>query len=163
MLMRLALAAACWCATLAGAVQAQGPDDGRGRFSLSPVDDGFIRLDKETGAVAMCARKAAEWVCEAVADKTQAASEKSKLETENQVLKDRVKSLEESLETGKPQANSDAPAGTPSGKMQLPTEEEVDKALDYVERMFKKFRDRVQKLEPAPATPSPPSGGSGAL
>ena len=29
--------------------------------------------------------------------------------------------------------------------MQLPTEEEVDKALDYAERMFKKFRDRLQK------------------
>ena len=129
---------------------------------MSPAEGGFMRLDKETGAVAMCARKDGEWVCEPVTDRTKSTTEASKLEAENQLLKDRIKDLEKSLETGTPRTGGDSSSGPPDGKMQLPTEEEVDKALDYVERMFKKFRDRLQKMDPN-TPPSPKGDGSGAL
>jgi hypothetical protein len=159
---RTALAALCLGSAMTATAVAETPDDGRGRFAMSPVEGGFLRLDKETGAVAMCARKDGAWTCEPIADKAPTTTGKSQLEAENQVLRDRVKSLEESLETGKPQAN-----GEPVPSAKLPTEEEVDKAFDYVERIFKKFRERVQKYE-QPAPPAlPPStqqnGGSGAL
>ncbi len=159
---KTALAALCVLSAMTAIAVAGAPDDGRGRYAMSPVEDGFLRLDKETGAVAMCARKDGAWACEPIPDKPPSTGDKSKLEAENQVLRDRVKSLEESLETGKPLPNGDS---APSTK--LPTEEEIDKAFDYMERIFKKFRERVQKYEqPAPSTPSPstpPEGGSGAL
>ena len=41
---------------LSGAAAAETPADPNGRFTMSPVDGGFLRLDKQTGAVAMCAR-----------------------------------------------------------------------------------------------------------
>ena len=47
-------------------------------------------------------------------------------------------------------------AGPPAEKFQLPTEEEVDSALDYVERMFKKFRDRLRNLEQEEKKPGTP-------
>ena len=161
--LRPAVALAATLAFWAAAAAAQAPDDGRGRFSMSPVEGGFLRLDKETGAVAMCSRKGGEWACDPVIDRSHASGDLAKIEAENQALRDRIKRLEDGSATG-PDLKRDTPADPPSGKMQLPTEEEVDKALDYVERIFKKFRDRMQKLEPPANSPAKPGeGGSGAL
>jgi hypothetical protein len=155
---------------LTGAAAAETPDDSSGRYTMSPVDGGFLRLDKQTGAIAMCARSEGDWACNPVRDRTAAApsDELSKLEDENKALKDRIKALEESLESSKPAPppSSGPPAeGSPGGKVQLPTEEEVDQALDYLEHVYKKFRDRIKDLDkplPPPADgsakPPPPDG-----
>ncbi|MEQ1716305.1 MAG: hypothetical protein ABL907_10030 [Hyphomicrobium sp.] len=137
-------------------LNAEEPGDGRGRYALSPVEGGVLRLDKETGSVAFCARKAEQWSCDPVEDKAHAIDERTaKLEAENKALKERIAALE--LNPAGP-GSGDNPAGPPGGTMQIPSEEEVDKALDYVERIFKKFRDRLQKLDP-PKTDMPPEGG----
>ena len=47
-------------------------------------------------------------------------------------------------------------AGPPAEKFQLPSEEDVDGALDYLERMFKKFRDRLRNLEEDGKKPGTP-------
>ena len=141
----------------ASAATADTADNSAGRFTMSPVDGGFLRLDKQTGAVAMCVRTGTTWGCTPVEDHTPAAAEMelSKLEQENKDLKDRVKALEETLET-KPSLN-----GPPGGKVQLPTDQEVDQALDYQERVYKKVRDRIKDLDkplPPPDATPPPKG-----
>ena len=147
---------------LTGAAAAETPADPNGRYTMSPVDGGFLRLDKQTGAVAMCAHSGGDWACSPVRDSAAAApsNEVSKLEDENKALKARIRALEESLESSKPPPPSGSvpPAeGPPGGKVQLPTEEEVDQALDYLEHVYKKFRDRIRDLDkPAP----PPADGS---
>lgn len=142
----------------ASAAAADTADNSVGRFTMSPVDGGFLRLDKQTGAVAMCARTGTAWGCTPVEDHTPAAAEMelSKLEQENKDLKDRIKALEETLET-KPPLN-----GPPGGKVQLPTDQEVDQALDYLERVYKKVRDRMKDLDKPlpPAETAPPPKGS---
>jgi hypothetical protein len=143
---------------LIGPAAAETSDEPNGRYSMSPVDGGFLRLDKQTGAVAMCARSGGDWACKPVEDRAappEMPNELSKLEDENKALKERVKALEESLETSKPPA-SEGPfaAGPPGGKAQLPTEEEVDQALDYLEHVYKKVRDRIKDLD----KPLPPAG-----
>ena len=35
-----------------------------GRFAIQPSDDGFVRLDTETGAVSHCGRHEGVWFCE---------------------------------------------------------------------------------------------------
>jgi hypothetical protein len=148
---------------LASGALAETTADAKGRYTLTPVEGGTIRLDTETGSLALCTRKADAWACEPVNDKAVSADEKAKLETENKALKERIKALEDTLASGKPPADGGYPAEVPGGVTKLPTEEEVDKALDYVERMFKKFRDRVQKFEkPTDTLPKPGDGGSGA-
>ena len=142
----------------ASAAAADTADNSAGRFTMSPVDGGFLRLDKQTGAVAMCARTGTTWGCTPVEDHTPAAAatELSKLEQENKDLKDRVKALEETLET-KPSLN-----GPPGGKVQLPTDQEVDQALGYLERVYKKVRDRMKDLDKPlpPEDAAPPPKGS---
>ena len=166
-----ALAAALTTSALATTASADPAIEGKGRYSMAPVEGGFMRLNSETGAVALCTRKGDAWACEPVADTSAATSGAARLEAENKALKDRVKSLEDAAAAGKaPVEGSDATAGAPGGISKLPTEKEVDEALDYVERMYKKFRDRMQSIDktpstPAPNTPAPKPGesGSGAL
>lgn len=144
--------AAAFCVALADTV-----DDGKGRYTMSPVDGGVLRLDRETGAMALCTRKGDKIVCDPVEDRAlDEAGRLSKLEAENRALKDRIKVLEESATVNGAPTTPDAS----QNKMQLPTEEEVDKALDYAERMFKKFRDRIQKADPSQPKPAPGEGGA---
>jgi hypothetical protein len=142
---------------------AETPADSSGRFTMSPVDGGFLRLDKQTGAVAMCARTGNDWACKPVEDQTKATSsnELSRLEAENKELKDRVKALEENLETAKPAPGGPLAEGPPGGKTQLPTDEEVDQALDYLSRVYKKVREHIKDLDkplPPDGTTPPPKG-----
>lgn len=150
-------------AALPLAVSAEPAAEQKGRYSMSPVDGGMMRLDTETGAVALCTRKNDQWSCEPVKDGTGAGDEKGKLEAENKSLRERIKRLED-IAASLPPVDGVPPAEAPGGITKLPSEEDVDKALDYVERMFKKLRDRIQKFEQQPGTPPKTGGGnSGAL
>ncbi len=96
--------------------------DAPGRYAMSPTEGGFVRLDTQTGAMALCNRIDA-------------------LEKENQKLKDDIKRLEETF--------AETPGAGPDGpkSFTMPEEKDVDKAFDYVESMIKKFRERMKKLE----------------
>ncbi|WP_213740166.1 hypothetical protein [Bradyrhizobium sp. dw_411] len=68
------------------------PDTENGRYALSPVADGVVRLDTRTGAVSTCSHAGVGWACYSVPDeraaldaeigRLQADSEKSKTELE---------------------------------------------------------------------------------
>ncbi|MBS0232793.1 MAG: hypothetical protein JSR99_04840 [Proteobacteria bacterium] len=160
---------------VAGAAETSAPEGGR--FMMSPVEGGLLRLDTQTGAVAMCAKSGSDWTCKPVDDETASApSDKvSHLESENRDLKDRIRELEELLETrpvGPPPHDVPPLAeGPPGGVSQLPTEEEVDQALDYMSRVYKKIRDHIKDLDkpqskddhavpPPPADAPPPPKGA---
>lgn len=155
-------------AAIGDAARAEPPPESKGRYTMTPADGGFMRLDTETGAVALCAKKDAAWACEPVKDGTGAPNRTAELEAENKALKDRVKSLEESKGTTVPAPDNSYPTEPPGGSVsQLPTEEEVDKAFDYIEGMYKKLRERIKKFETEPGTKPEvkpnADGGSGAL
>jgi len=116
-----------------------------GRYSMQPIEGGFLRLDTQTGAVSTCRPGAGNLVlCQPAQEEQRGLStEIDRLRAENIELKAEVKRLQETTGLGTPPPL----AGPPAEKFQLPTEEDVDQALDYVERMFKKFRDRLRNLE----------------
>jgi hypothetical protein len=160
---KIACGATLIALALASTAVADTLDNSSGRFTMAPVEGGFLRLDKQTGAVAMCSATGTAWACAPVEDRTNAAAapnDLSRLEQENRDLKDRLKALEDNAEA-KPPFD-----GPPGGKAQLPTEEEVDQALDYLERVYKKVRERIKDLDkPLPPelpheAPTPPPKGS---
>lgn len=116
-----------------------------GRYTMSPADDGFVRLDTKTGVMALCRREdSGDWACKDMADgQRKLRDELHRLEQENSALKDEIRGLEETLGLadggGKPHDS-----GT---TLRLPSEEDVDKAFDYLERMAKKLHERMDKLE----------------
>jgi len=102
------------------------------RFSMTPADGGFLRLDKQTGAVSFCTVEAGASVCRAGPDEREALERKvAELKRENAELKaDRGPSRDQSVASP------------------LPKEEEFERALSFAERFVRRMV-RVLKEESA--------------
>lgn len=109
----------------------------QGRYVMNPTENGFVRLDTETGAMSVCTERNGRWVCELMGDEAKA------LQEEISRLRAEVKRLEEQAALAEPAPSTKQP----ERRLELPTEEEVDKALDYFENIFRKFRERIEKFE----------------
>ena len=137
---------ACTLAVICAAVVAAGAPGATAqstqRFAMQPIEGGVLRLDTETGSMALCTKQSVGLVCEAVDPPGPAARDSERLATENRELKAEIKRLEALLAMETPQKpTSRAP------RLELPSEEDVDKALSYMERMVKKFSDKLKDLE----------------
>ncbi|MDP1867858.1 MAG: hypothetical protein Q8L13_16175, partial [Bradyrhizobium sp.] len=70
------------------AVAQSMPDNEKGRYSMSTVGNGVIRLDTRTGAVSTCSNGGAGWACYAVPDERAALdAEIGRLQADNDRLK----------------------------------------------------------------------------
>lgn len=170
MFARASLVAAMICVTGAPlAAQTAAPPDDSGRYGLQQVRAGYLRLDRQTGAVSLCRERGDTWTCELVADDRAAYDDSlAVLEAENAELKARVASLEARLEdivdlARRPVeaevavAAPDAPV-TPddnrtSDQELAENEAEMDRALDFTEdamrRLFGLMREFQRDMEPA--------------
>ena len=139
-----AIVALCAVLLLLGAAPDR-PEAG-GRYQMAPADGGgFMRLDTETGTMSICQRKDGQWACAAVPDDRRALQgEIARLEGENRELKGSVRRLEEELALPDAEGRRSRQAGP---RFKLPSEEEVDRAMDTVERMMRKFRDRIRNFK----------------
>ena len=140
-------------AILAPAIAQQLPGDGGqpGRYSMAPAEGGgFIRLDTATGEMTLCRRRDGGWRCEPIGD---AARDMQK---ENERLREENEDLRaEDGRRGPPgerRGHDDLlpEDGRPGGQRQfnLPSEQDVDQAFNYIERMLRKFKDRLKDLNP---------------
>lgn len=135
---------------VAAAAQAGAAGEEPGRYTMTPVEGGFARLDRETGAMSICTGKEGDWVCKPVAEKQQEMQRRiEQLEGENKLLKtEKSPSAEPPLSSpeGAPMPGDSVPPAPP-GNLDMPTEKDVDKLFDYVEGMVKKFKERIDRLE----------------
>lgn len=142
------VATICCLALLVSVAQAGG--ERPGRYTMSPAEGGFVRLDTETGAMALCAKKDNQWACDAMPD-VQAAQRRDveRLEADNKALKDEIRRMEEIMGLGdtKPGGAGPKQAERPLGGPGLPSEKDVDQAFDYLTRMLKKFQEKMRELE----------------
>jgi hypothetical protein len=124
------------------------PDTENGRYSLSPVADGVVRLDTRTGAVSTCSNAGAGWACYSVPDeraaldaeigRLQADSEKSKTELE----KSRTDLEKSKTELEKLKAELAAREPVVTGK--------IDEALPKTDQLKKpepKVAERERRIE----------------
>lgn len=112
------------------------------RFTMQAIDGGILRLDSETGSMALCTKQAQGLICEVVGEPASGSGDSDRLAAENRELRAEIKRLEALLAMEVPQK----PAHR-GPRFELPSEEDVDKALGYMERMLKKFRDKFKDLE----------------
>ena len=73
------------------------PADENGRYTLSAIDNGYLRLDTRTGAVSICTRKGG-WTCRVVPDERAALDQEiGRLQSEIDKLKTQLASREETV------------------------------------------------------------------
>jgi hypothetical protein len=104
-------------APLAAAAQ-DAPADGR--YTMTPAPDGFLRLDTRTGAVSLCTVSGGAAACRAAADERAALEEEiERLTRENAGLR------REAAQT--------------RSRYKIPTDQDIDRALEVGERFMKRF------------------------
>ena len=124
-----------------------------GRFTFSPVVDGMMRLDSRTGQVSHCRRRGPAWSCETVAD------DRAAYEAEIARLTGKVTALEAELarravteapklgaEPAPPVPPQSVPPSASKPGAPWPGDEEVERAMRYLEGLFRRFLTMVDKL-----------------
>jgi hypothetical protein len=133
---------------LRGGAEAQVTD---GRYTMHKTDGGFIRLDTQTGSLSLCQRKNDEWSCRALpGSSNEQRDELARLRKENRELRAEVERLDQLLGLRDVPDQRGAAASEDNQKkapFKLPTEKEVDQALDYFESILRKFQERLKRLE----------------
>lgn len=142
-MLRFAVIAATLAACGPGFATGERP----GRYSMSPAEGGgFVRLDTETGQMSLCQRRDGEWACRDMADSGGGLSaEVERLRAENLRLKAEIRQMEDIM-LGEKKADGGLRQGR-SLEFKLPSEQDVDSAMDYVSRMLRKFREKMKELE----------------
>jgi hypothetical protein len=131
---------------LAQAAEPTKAQSGAGRFTMHPADGGFLRLDTQTGQMSLCKSSGSTAGCTTLPDERLALEQQNDaLKRENQDLKTSVRRLEELA--GIAPGETTKPDGQSRPGAQLPTEEDVDKAMSYVQRMLKKFKEKIREFE----------------
>ncbi|MES2194473.1 MAG: hypothetical protein V4517_08655 [Pseudomonadota bacterium] len=156
----VAIFAMALCLAGAGAAVAQSmPDGENGRYSMSTVGNGVIRLDTRTGAVSTCSNGGAGWACYAVPDERAALdAEIGRLQADNDRLKAELAARELAV-TGKidealPKTDSlkktdpKLAEGERKIEIPLPSDRDMDRMMSFLERAWKRLiemANRVQK------------------
>lgn len=142
-----------------GAVAAQAvPDSENGRYALSPVADGVIRLDTRSGAVSTCTNSSAGWACYAVPDERAALdAEIGRLQADNEKLKAELATREPAV-TGKidealPKTDSlkksepKVADGERKIEIPLPSDRDMDRVMSFLERAWRRLVDMANRMQ----------------
>ncbi len=133
--MRLTIAAATLlCMSAAASAQETN------RYSLEKTADGYVRLDNKTGEMSICKEQADQLVCRVAAD------DRVALEDDMSQLNARLKSVEDRLAAFEK-------SGMPA-KDALPTDEEFEKTMGYMEKFFRRFMGVVKDLNETEIQPN---------
>jgi hypothetical protein len=154
-----AIAVAIVCSGGIGAAAAQTmPDTENGRYALSPVPDGVIRLDTRTGAVSTCNNTGTGWACYTVPDERAALdAEIGRLQADNEQLKAQLAAREPTV-TGKvdePLPKSDSlkkPApklaeGERKIEIPLPSDRDMDRVMSFLEQAWRRLLEMANRVQ----------------
>jgi hypothetical protein len=134
------------------------PDAENGRYALSPVTDGVIRLDSRTGAISTCTNNGTGWACYAVPDERAALdAEIGRLQDDNEKLKAQL-AAREPVVTGKtdealPKADSLKKAepkvaeGERRIEIPLPSDRDVDRVMSFLEQAWRRLVDMANRMQ----------------
>lgn len=139
-MLRIAFACTALAATVA-AVPSSAQD--AERYQLERTQNGYVRLDTETGRMSLCEERSGRLVCRV------AAEEREAHDRDLDALAARIEALEARI------AALEAARQPSAG---LPSEEEFEQTLGYMERFFRRFMGIVNDFErrgaQQPETPS---------
>jgi hypothetical protein len=154
----VAAAAAVFFLGGAGAVLAQSmPNTENGRYALSPIADGVLRLDTRTGAVSTCNSSGAGWACYAVPDERGALdAEIGRLQADNEKLKAQLaerdavagkidEALPKSDSLKKPEPK--VAEGERKIEIPLPSDRDMDRMMGFLEKAWRRLVEMANRMQ----------------
>ncbi len=141
------------------------PDGENGRYVLSPVADGVIRLDTRSGAVSTCNNTGAGWACYAVPDERAALdAEIGRLQTENERSKAELETLKAELAAREPtvsgkideplpktdllrKADPKAAEGERKIEIPLPSDRDMDRVMSFIEQAWRRLVEMANRMQ----------------
>ncbi len=145
--------------TNAGASSQTLPDIENGRYALSPVADGVVRLDTRTGAVSTCSDKGSGWACTVIPDERAAYdAEIGRLLKDNAALKAELAQRDGPV-AGKtdqalpkdslPKQDSLKPRAESERKLEipLPSDADIDRVMGFVENAWRRLVDIATRMQ----------------
>jgi hypothetical protein len=154
-----AIAVAIACSAGIGVATAQTmPDTENGRYALSPVTDGVIRLDTRTGMVSTCNNTGAGWACYSVPDERAALdADIGRLQADNEKLRAQLAAREPTV-TGKvdePMPKSDSlkkpepkvAEGERKIEIPLPSDRDMDRVMSFLEQAWRRLLEMANRVQ----------------
>ncbi|WP_378944494.1 hypothetical protein [Mesorhizobium sp. ANAO-SY3R2] len=112
------------------------------RYQMEKTDKGYVRMDTQTGEMSICEERDGQLVCKLAADeRTALQDEIGRLQDEVKAIEQRIDKLENSLSA--------------RGESTLPSEEEFQKTMGYMERFFRSFMGMIKDFEKEEKAPQP--------
>lgn len=147
-----------------GLVAAQSaPDGDNGRYSMTPIPEGVVRLDTRNGTVSTCTKNDAGWACYAVPDERAALdAEIGRLQAEVETLKGRLAAgptvsgkIDEALpksdplRKAEPKTEGEPKAGGGERKIEipLPSDQDVDRMMSFLEKAWRRLIDMANRVQ----------------
>jgi hypothetical protein len=126
-----------------GAIAQSVPDNENGRYALSPIPDGVIRLDTRTGAVSTCSNGGAGWACYAVPDERAAYdAEIGRLQAENEKSRAEVERLKAELASRPATAEGERKIEIP-----LPSDRDMDRVMSFLEQAWRRLVEMANRMQ----------------
>lgn len=134
------------------------PDAENGRYTLSPIADGVLRLDTRAGAVSICNNSGARWACYVLPDERAAFdTEIGRLQAENEKLKAQLAERDGTV-SGKagdvlPKADAlkkpepKVTEGDRKIEIPLPSDRDLDRMMTFLEKAWRRLIEMANRLQ----------------
>ncbi|QGG89078.1 hypothetical protein GH983_00655 [Agrobacterium sp. MA01] len=113
-----------------GVPVAMAQDAATDRYTLEKSESGFVRLDRQTGAVTLCTEADGTLTCRMAAD------ERAAYDADLARLEKRIEALEKRVAEG-----------TAAKSDELPSDAEIDRSIGIMERFMRTFFGLVQEFQ----------------
>jgi hypothetical protein len=149
-----------------GGVAAQSiPDSENGRYALSPIADGVIRLDTRTGAVSTCNNAGTGWACYSMPDERAALdAEIGRLQAENERSRAELDRLRAELASRDPAVSGKIDEPLPKSdslkraepkitegerkiEIPLPSDRDLDRVMSFLERAWRRLVEMANRMQ----------------
>jgi hypothetical protein len=131
------------------------PDTENGRYTLSPIPDGVVRLDTRNGTVSTCTDKGGGWACYAMPDERAALDlEIGRLQKDNEALKAQLAQREPTVagKTDEPLPKQDSlkpkvAEGERKIEIPLPSDRDMDRVMSFVENAWRRLVEMANRMQ----------------
>jgi hypothetical protein len=147
-----------FCLGITSAAAQRMPDAENGRYTLSPVADGVIRLDTRSGEVSTCTNTGTGWACYAVPDERAAFdAEIGRLQADNEKLKAQLAAREPTV-SGKidealPKTDSlkktepKIAEGERKIEIPLPSDRDMERVMSFLEQAWRRLVEMANRIQ----------------